>query len=41
MKTDGSIEQSLEAQDALVAPPAITGDGSVWAASATSLYIAR
>ena len=41
MKTDGSIEQSLEGQGALVAPPAITGDGSVWAASATSLYIAR
>jgi len=41
LKPDGTIEQSFEAQDPLVAPPAIAGDGSVWAASATTLYIAR
>jgi hypothetical protein len=41
MKLDGTVEQSFEAQEPLVAPPAIAGDGSVWAASATALYIAR
>lgn len=41
MKPDGTIDQSFEAQEPLVAPPAIASDGSVWAASTTALYIAR
>lgn len=41
LKPDGVIDQSFEAQEPLVAPPAIASDGSVWAASATAIYLAR
>ena len=41
MKPDGTIEQSFQAQEPLVAPPAIAADGSVWCASASAIYIAR
>ena len=41
LKPDGTVDQSFPAEEPLVAPPAIAADGSVWAASATALYIAR
>jgi len=41
LKPDGTIDQSFPTEEPLVAPPAIAGDGSVWAASATALYMAR
>ena len=41
LKTDGTVDQTFNTEEPLVAPPAIAGDGSVWAASATALYIAR
>lgn len=41
LKTDGTVDQSFATEEPLVAPPAIAADGSVWAASATALYIAR
>jgi len=41
VKPDGTIDQSFNADEPLVAPPATAGDGSVWAASAEALYLAR
>lgn len=41
VKRDGTVDQSFTAEEPLVAPPAIASDGSVWAASATALYVAR
>jgi len=41
VKPDGTIDQSFNADEPLVAPPAIAADGSVWAASAEALYLAR
>ena len=41
LKPDGTVDQSFPTEEPLVAPPAIAADGSVWAASATALYIAR
>lgn len=41
LKPDGVVDQSFEAQEPLVAPPAIASDGSVWAASASAIYVAR
>jgi hypothetical protein len=41
LKPDGVVEQSFPTEEPLVVPPAIAADGSVWAASATALYIAR
>jgi len=41
VKPDGTIDQSFNADEPLVAPPAIAGDGSVWVASAEALYLAR
>jgi hypothetical protein len=41
VKPDGTIDQTFNAAEPLVAPPAIAGDGSVWVASATALYVAR
>lgn len=41
VKPDGTVDQTFNTEEPLVAPPAIAGDGSVWAASATALYIAR
>lgn len=41
LKPDGTIDQSFDTEEPLVAPPAIASDGSVWAVSATALYIAR
>lgn len=38
---DGAIRQSLRAAEELTTYPAIAADGSVWVASATSLYAAR
>lgn len=41
LRPDGTVDQTFNTEEALVAPPAIASDGSVWAASATALYIAR
>jgi hypothetical protein len=41
LRPDGTVDQSFPTEEPLVAPPAIAADGSVWAASATALYIAR
>ena len=41
LKPDGTVAQTFNTEEPLVAPPAIAGDGSVWAASAEALYIAR
>ena len=40
---DGTIKQTLKVPegDALVAPPAVTADGTVWLATAKALYVAR
>jgi hypothetical protein len=40
---DGNIVQALRAADgeAFVTPPAVAGDGTVWAASAKHVYVAR
>jgi len=41
IEPNGVVDQTFESQEPLVAPPAIAGDGSVWAASATAIYVAR
>jgi hypothetical protein len=41
VRPDGTVDQTFNSEEPLVAPPAIAGDGSVWAASTKALYIAR
>jgi len=41
VRPDGSIDQRFNTQEPIVAPPVITGDGSVWVASKEAVYIAR
>ena len=41
LKPDGTVDQTFSTEEPLVAPPAITADGTVWAASADAIYIAR
>lgn len=41
VNVDGTIEQSFTTEEALVAPPAIAADGSVWLASETAFYVVR
>jgi len=40
---DGTVVQRLRVPegDALVVPPAVTADGTVWLATAKALYVAR
>ena len=39
VRPDGSIDQRFNTQEPIVAPPVITGDGSVWVASKEAVYI--
>lgn len=41
LKPDGTVDQTFNTEEPVVAPPAIAADGSVWAASAEAIYIAR